>query len=1078
MTLPRTGDPVLPDTTDRPLPSRTARLDEAAPCPAPPDRRLQLERGTTQALAEAASLGEAASKVILAICRTLGWEFGACWTLQPGGDTMVCTATWAQDTPGLQAFRHATLDLKISRDPGGLIRRAWMGGEAVWLHDVSADPSFRRGPLALQAGLRSGFAFPIKAGTRVTGVMEFFSREILQPDEELLDSTRYIGSQVGQFSQRTHAQDQLRDAQLLLRAAFEHAAAGLALLAPDGRWVQVNDALCRMLGYTQDELLQLDMLAVTPPQDQSFAPGPWPGVAGETPGLWDGTVGQGLGATHERRYLRRDGGLIWAAVSVSAVQGPDGRPKHFIAVITDITAQRRAQQLQRLAHSVTRCLAESEDAAAAVQAVTRAVCETEGWVCGEYWGLDSRTGMLGLHNVWSAPDARLDHLFEGSRRMQIAPGMGLAGRTLQSGRPLWITDVDADPHVLHRESATAAGLHAAFLFPVVSGTETQGVLAFWSRDAREPDPALFEAAKAIGSQVGQFLRRKHAEEVLRVSEQRFLDHTIELAAIGVAHLAPDGRFLHASRWLCELLGYARDDLLTFTVQQVCHADDRDLAERRRAGLLAGRVASFHCEQRYLRKDGSTVWVGLSNSLKRSPAGEPEYELSMVQDITARKQADERIRYLATHDGLTALPNRVLFSQLLSHALATARRHQRQLAVLFIDLDRFKIINDTLGHEAGDQLLGIVAQRLKQAVRGSDIVARLGGDEFVVLLEETQSTAGVAVVAQALLPTIVKPMEIGGRECRVTASIGIAMYPADAEDELSLMKNADIAMYHAKEEGRDNFRFYSHAIRPHALEKMALETALRRALEQGEFSLRYQAKVDLGSGAITGVEALLRWHNPELGSVPPAQFIPLAEETGMIVPIGKWVLRTACAQAMAWRGQGLPEIGMAVNLSPRQFNDAGLLQDIADVLKDSGMQPQSLELEITEGMVMHDPQRAVKTLHAIKAMGVRLAIDDFGTGYSSLAQLKRFPIDTLKVDRSFVRDLSTRPEDQAIAAAIIAIGRTLGLTVVAEGVETQEQKTFLQDRECDQMQGYFFSQPVSALQFAALLAAHDPAMHGA
>ena len=1050
----------------------------AATHPMPPprpgktvDRRLQLERGTTQALAEATSFSDAAAKVIRAICHTLGWEFGACWALQPGGGTMLCSGTWAQDSPGLQAFSQATLELKLSRDPGGLIRRTWMSGEALWLRDVSADASFRRGPVALQAGLRSGFAFPIKTGNRVTGVMEFFSREILQPDAELLDSTSYIGSQVGQFSQRTRAQEQLRDAQEHLRAAFEHAGAGIALLEPDGRWVRVNDALCRMLGYTQRELLRLDPRAATPPEGcgtpPDLAPGPWPGLAADAASA----------QTHERRYLTRDGRVIWATVSVNAVLGPDGQPKNFIAVIADITAQRRAQQLQRLQHAVTRCLAESEDAAAAVRAVIRAICETEGWACGEYWRLDSRTGTLGFHGFWSSLDPQFDPLFERSRHLEIAPGEGLAGRMLQGDGPLWITDADADPRVLRREFTVQAGLHAAFLFPVMAGTETQGVLAFWSHAVREPDPALFEGVKAIGSQVGQFLRRKRAEEVLRDSEQRFLDHTIELAAIGVAHLAPDGRFLHASRWLCELLDYTREELLALTVSQVCHAEDRDLAHGPRASLRAGRVASFQCEQRYLRKDGSTVWVGLSNSLKRSLAGDPEYELSMVQDITARKQADERIRYLATHDSLTALPNRVLFTQLLNHALETARRHERQLAVLFIDLDRFKIINDTLGHEAGDQLLGVVAQRLKQALRGSDIVARLGGDEFVVLLEETQSTAGVAVVAQALLSTIVKPLDIGGRECRVTASIGIAMYPADAGDDLSLMKHADIAMYHAKEKGKDNFQFYSHAIRPQALEEMALETALRRALEQDELSLRYQAKVDLTSGAITGVEALLRWHNPALGSIPPAQFIPLAEETGMIVPIGKWVLRTACAQAMAWLGQGLPAISMAVNLSPRQFNDAELLQDIAGVLRDSGMQPQSLELEITEGMVMQDPHRAVTTLHAIKAMGVRLAIDDFGTGYSSLAQLKRFPIDTLKVDRSFVRDISTQPEDQAITAAIIAIGRTLGLTVVAEGVETKEQKTFLQERDCDQMQGYYFSQPVSALQFAALLAAHDPALHG-
>jgi diguanylate cyclase (GGDEF)-like protein/PAS domain S-box-containing protein len=447
-----------------------------------------------------------------------------------------------------------------------------------------------------------------------------------------------------------------------------------------------------------------------------------------------------------------------------------------------------------------------------------------------------------------------------------------------------------------------------------------------------------------------------------------------------------------------------------------------------------------------------------------------FALDNMEHEAERRRSRERIDYLASHDGLTGLPNRVTFSELLNRSIATARRYQRRFAVMFLDLDRFKLINDSLGHDAGDQLLKEMAARLTACLRDSDVVARLGGDEFVVLVQELGDHEQVAIVARKILVAAMKPFTLLGQECRVTASIGVSIYPDHAEDEPSLMKNADMAMYYAKEEGKNNFQFYSPDIASLSLERLALETSLRRALERNEFTLHYQAKKELDSGRISGVEALLRWHSAELGPVSPAQLIPVAEETGLIVPIGKWVLRTACAQNVAWQRQGLPPVCMAVNLSARQFADPFLLHDIEQVLHDTGMDPQLLELEITEGMVIQHPDKAIKVLTAIKALGVRLAIDDFGTGYSSLGQLKHFPIDTLKVDRSFIRDIPHDVEDRAITEAIIAMGKTLNLTVVAEGVETTAQETFLRQHACDQMQGYLISKPVAPEQFAALLSA--------
>lgn len=431
---------------------------------------------------------------------------------------------------------------------------------------------------------------------------------------------------------------------------------------------------------------------------------------------------------------------------------------------------------------------------------------------------------------------------------------------------------------------------------------------------------------------------------------------------------------------------------------------------------------------------------------------------------------ERVEYLAYHDGLTGLPNRSLFSKLLGQSINEAHRYDRQLAVAFLDLDRFKQINDTLGHDAGDQLLREVSNRLKGCVRGSDSVARLGGDEFVALLLNLDDPKYAASVAQKILAVIAKPFTLNGREFRVTASIGISAYPQDGLDEQTLTKNADIAMYQAKAEGKNNFQFYSAALNANSLERLTLESGLRHALEHNEFRLCYQAKRDIGSGRITGMEALLRWEHPDLGLLAPMQFIPMAEETGLIVPIGRWVLETACSQNVAWQNAGVPPLTIAVNLTARQFADERLLEDVSAALQTTGMDPHLLEFEISESVLIGDVDATLRILTALKRLGTRIAIDDFGIGYSSLTMLQRFPLDTIKIDRSFIRTIAADPDNWGLADAVITMGKNLSLTVVAQGVETGEQAEFLRAHACDELQGFYFSRPLPPEEFAQLLLA--------
>ncbi|MCX5850137.1 MAG: EAL domain-containing protein [Deltaproteobacteria bacterium] len=573
--------------------------------------------------------------------------------------------------------------------------------------------------------------------------------------------------------------------------------------------------------------------------------------------------------------------------------------------------------------------------------------------------------------------------------------------------------------------------------------------------------------------LGSFMditERKNMEEAFRQSEGKYRT-ILENIQEGYFEVDLAGNFTFFNDSMCRIAGVNREELTGVNYRQFSNQEMSKKAFKAFNKVYNTGEPTEGFDWEIIREDSTKRYIEASVSLRKDSSNRPIGFKGVIRDITERKRIEQELNHMATHDALTGLPNRAMFSQLLNHAIQSAHRNKKQLAVLFIDLDRFKTINDSLGHDAGDQLLQEMALRFQQSLRTVDIVSRMGGDEFVIMIEDVNDLNQTATLAHKILTTTIKPMVLRGEECRVTASIGISIYPRDGEDEQSLMKNADIAMYFAKEQGKNNYQFYSTDIQSVANERLSIETNLRCALERNEFFLNYQAQLDFRTGMITGVEALLRWNNPYLGSITPTQFIPVAEETGLIVSIGRWVLKTACAQNVAWQRQGLPPVCMAVNLSLRQLIDDNLLRDIRTILEESGMAPNFLELEITESTVMHNPTRLIAVLNKIKEMGVRLAIDDFGTGYSSLAQIKHFPIDTLKVDRSFIRNLPQDTENKAITEAVIILGKNLKLTVVAEGVETKEQENFLREQICDQMQGFYFSKPIAPDQFAELLRKH-------
>ncbi len=661
----------------------------------------------------------------------------------------------------------------------------------------------------------------------------------------------------------------------------------------------------------------------------------------------------------------------------------------------------------------------------------------------------------------AAPRARLSRL--------IAPDVTLARHEtlMVAGQP-WQVVVRATPRPLLREHLGSLSiLVGGILFSALMTVFVQTLVQRSRRVQLLVDQQTAELKQSNERLSEDVLARQRTEKALQASEQRFR-HLVDMSSDWYWEQDAALRFVSLAGGIAEKGGMASEQLIGRTLWECLPGLADTEAGAAHLACLEAHAPFANFEHTLPDEFGDLRWVSINGEPMFDEDGRFTGYRGTGTDVTARKLTEQRIHHIAQHDVLTGLPNRSLLQDRLGQAVAYAVRTGHAVWVMLLDLDRFKFVNDSMGHKAGDVLLMTIAARLRSALRDTDTVARLSGDEFVMILTEHQEERLTPDVVSRLMESIAQPVMLGTKEFFVTCSIGVAVYPTDGAPADNLIEHADIAMYRAKKLGRNNFQFYTPAMNDEAQERVKIEGALRNALERNEFVLHYQPQVNLASGQVVGMEALIRWQHPELGVVAPDRFISVAEETGLIVPIGAWVMRTACAQTRAWQEAGLGQLRVAVNLSARQFGAPNLLADIAAVLEHTGLAPGLLEIELTESLFMSDVSVAVETMHSMKKLGVNLSIDDFGTGYSSLSYLSRFPIDVLKIDRSFVNDIGHDANDAAIVTSIISLAHNLKLDVIAEGVETLEQLDYLRRHGCDEMQGYYFSRPLAAADFEALL----------
>lgn len=817
---------------------------------------------------------------------------------------------------------------------------------------------------------------------------------------------------------------------------------------PQPIWVSEN--IERLLGYTPEEALVPDWWRThLHPDDREAA------LARQSVLLVEGQL------THDYRFFHRSGRAIWILDELRLIRGSNGQPVEIVGAWLDISERKQAEIVRQARQSALDLIVTNHPLPAILNDIAQRLETINPDMLVSILLLDVHTGRLGHGVAPSLPDDYNAAI----NQLRIGDGVGSCGTSAWRGEPVIVSDIDQHPYWQpYLELTRKANLHACWSMPLKN--EAGGVLgtfAIYHRTPREPEHADLALINEFASIAALAVQKVFAAEKLKQAAAVF-----ESTREGVVITDLEPCILAVNRAYTEITGYSEIEALGKNPKIIRSGrHDESFYQAMWADLI--KVGYWSGEIWNRRKNGEIYPQWLTISTVQNDRNEPCNYVGVFTDITQIKQSEARLTHLAHYDPLTGLPNRLLAQLRLHHAIERAQRHHHRVATLYLDLDRFKNINDSLGHPAGDELLIMLASRLKKRLREEDTFARLGGDEYLLVLEDVKEPNEPATLAQDLIDLLTTPFTLpSGHEIFINASIGISLFPDDANNVTELIQHADMAMYLAKQEGRNTYRYHTEALSIAANERLALETKLRQALVAEEFILYYQPLIDARSGRAVGVEALVRWQPPDGTIVPPGKFIPIAEETGLIVPLGEWVLRTACAQGRAWIDGGLPPLVMAVNLSVRQFQSEGLVELTRRVLAETQFPAACLELELTESMFMEHAEQSINTLKTLKALGVHLAIDDFGTGYSSLTYLKRFPIDKLKIDQSFVRDLEHDPNDREIVATIIAMARGLKLSVLAEGVESEEQLAFLRQHGCDYYQGFLFHKPVPALELEAWL----------